>query len=404
MVNATSTDFSWYRRAQDCIAQGALTNSKRPECFVLGAYPTHLKRGEGCHVYDTTGKRYIDYITGLGSNLFGYGNSYIHESVANAFKTGSALSLSSDLEIYFAEKVKEFFPWITHIKILKTGTESTLAALRIARAYTGRNLILSEGYHGWSDEFTSLNPPALGVPGTYTIEKLHKESRLDKAAAVIVEPVMTDDGPERIAWLRDLRRRCNASGALLIFDEVITGLRYLGHGVSNCHGIEPDLICLGKAIGGGMPLAVVGGKTHIMNCGEYFVSSTFAGERVSLAAGLKALELLQTNHKYSINDLWREGTKFLLGFNRMWPEMIRIEGYATRGTFKGSDTAKALLWQEACKAGILFGSSWFFNFSHPEQTEIVLNTLSDIMVRIKHGNVKLEGTLPTSPFAAKVRG
>jgi glutamate-1-semialdehyde 2,1-aminomutase len=334
MAKPHSIDFSWHRRAQDSIAQGSLTNSKRPECFVKGIYPTHLKRGHGAHVWDMHGNKYVDFICGLGSNLIGYANTEITDEIYKTSRDGLALSLGSDLEIFAAEKVKEIFPFMDLVKFLKTGTEACMAAVRIARAKTERPVILSEGYHGWSDGFVSLTPPAVGV-GFNEFLPLKKDYSLSQnIAAVIVEPIMTDASETRIEWLKDLRQRCTKSGTLLIFDEIITGFRYLKHGVGIYHGIEPDIMCLGKAMGGGMPIACVAGKKEIMNCGEYFVSSTFAGERASLGASIKFMQLLQT--KYKIDELWAAGDKFIQTFNTFHPQ-LKLEGYPTRAVFKGDE-------------------------------------------------------------------
>lgn len=390
-------------RARTAIAHGALTNSKRPECFVKGVYPTHLARGRGCHVWDMPGKTYIDFICGLGTNLLGYSNPEISGAMSQQLSKGTLLSLSTDLEVIAAEKVKELVPWVERIRFLKTGTDACNAALRIARTRTGRSEVLSEGYHGWGDEFVSLTPPALGVVGEYPIRKLVNLDQISQnTAAVIVEPIITDCSRERIEWLKGLREKCTKQGALLIFDEVITGLRFPKFSVSAYYNIKPDLICLGKAIGGGMPLSVVAGKESVMECGEYFVSSTFAGETLSLAAAIKTMTLLQT--KYSLEHLWEKGARFLEQFNSIASELIQIEGYPTRGVFKGDPLVKALFWQESCLAGVLFGPSWFFNFNHIDHIDSVINTSKDILTRIKTGSVQLKGELPTSPFAQRVRG
>lgn len=396
------TNTTWQNRAELAIAQGALTNSKRPECLVRGVYPTHLTKGEGAMVWDTNNKRYVDFICGLGSNLLGHGHHEVSGVMFERAIQGATLSLGSTIEVLTAEKVKEIFPFIDLVKFLKTGSDACTAALRIARAFTKRGRVLSADYHGWHDEFVSLTPPALGVYGAHPIEKLGAlEDIEDDVAAVIVEPVSTDNSPKRLEWLKRLRAQCDKTGALLIFDEVITGFRFPKLSVSNFYGITPDLICLGKAMGNGMPISVVGGKRGVMNCGEYFVSSTFAGETVSLAAALKTMTLLQT--KLSVDHLWETGKQFLAAFNSIYPEKLKIEGYPTRGVFRGDEMVRALFFQEACKAGLLFGPSFFFNFAHIPLTSSVLNTCQDILTRIKTGSVRLEGDLPTTPFAQKVR-
>ena len=221
-------------------------------------------------------------------------------------------------------------------------------------------------------------------------------------AGVIVEPIILDGSKDRIEWLKALRQKCDESGALLIFDEVITGFRFEKYCVSRFWGITPDLICLGKAMGNGMPISVVGGRAAVMDCGEWFVSSTFAGETLSLAAALKTMTLLQSG-KYDIGHLWEKGWRFMTLFNAMWPDKLRIDGYATRGAFKGDELVKALFWQEMCRAGVIFGPSWFFNFPHIDVMDEVLSTSQDVLTRIKTGSVKLTGDMPTTPFAAKMR-
>ncbi len=402
-----STDFKWHRRAQDCVAQGALTNSKRPECHVLGAYPTHLARGHGAKVWDHAGKSYLDFICGLGTNILGYGHERVASAISDSLRHGYSLSLGTHHEIEAAEKVKELFPFVDAVKFLKTGSEACSAAIRIARAATGRHWILSEAYHGWHDEFVSLTPPANGIPCQETYPRAIDHFRfLDQigsdTAAVIVEPVVTDCSPGRRQYLQDLRKVCTRHGAMLIFDEVITGFRWPRFSVASNWGITPDLIVLGKAIANGMPLAAVGGKYATMNTpNEYFVSSTYAGETLSLIAAKMTMTLLQT--KYDLAHLWEQGQAFLDGFNRLAPGLVWIEGYPTRGAFKGDPLPRALFFQEAVKAGLLFGPSWFFNFPLAEESHGVLDICRDILGRLKRGEIKLQGELPRVAFAEKAR-
>ncbi len=396
------TDFSWHRRAQDAIAQSYLTNSKRPESLVKGVYPTHVSKGQGCFLYDHKGKKYLDFITGLGTNLLGYANPKVTAAVCAQALNGASHSLATHLEVEAAEKLKELFTFVDCVKWAKTGSDACSAALRIARAATGRSWVLSEGYHGTDDAFVSLSPPALGVPKDQKISKLADGGvQWGAVAAVIVEPIMTDMSEARVSWLRELRETCTKHGALLIFDEIITGFRFPKFSASAYFGITPDLICLGKAIANGMPLACVGGKYAVMNCGEYFISSTYAGEALSLAAAKEVMTLLQKNH--DLDWLWSNGKRFLDEFNGLYPEMITIEGYPTRGAFKGDLLTRALFFQEACKAGMLFGPSWWFNFAMVDEARNAMGSISAILARIKRGEVKLEGELPASPFAQKMR-
>lgn len=398
------TDFSLHRRAERCIAQTYLTNSKRPESLIKGVYPTHLKKGRGCFVWDHQGKKYLDFITGLGTNLFGYANETINSAVISAMVDGNLFSLGSEHEIAAAEKLKELFPFVDCFKFLKTGSEATSAAVKIARAATKRTKVLSDGYHGHADGFVSLTPPALGVPNHVNmIESLNGSYRenYEDIAAIIIEPIITDLSPKRIQWLRDLREDCTRDGCLLIFDEIITGFRFPKYSVAEYLGITPDLICLGKAMANGYPLAAVGGKYAVMNCAEYFVSSTYAGCIDALVACKKVCELLQKT--YNINDLWSRGMDFLKQFNAVWPDAIIIEGYPTRGIFKGDVNVRNLFLQECCFAGILVGTSPWLNFPLAKEAATALDTMRDILHKIKKGEVQLIGEPPTSPFSQQVR-
>ncbi len=397
MVSNQSTDFDWshHLRAQDCIAQGYLTNSKRPESHIKGVYPTHVSRGQGCYLWDQKGKKYIDFICGLGTNLIGYGNETVANAVHQAARKGPSLSFATHYELDLAEQLKSFFPFIDVVRFVKTGTEACHAAIRVARAFTGQDAVVSEGYHGWTDEFVGLTPPAIGVPKTTHMAKVISYDHNSPIA--IAEPVSTQFSPARKAELETLRK----STKCLVFDEIITGFRFKDYSVSKHWGVTPDIICLGKAIANGFPLAVIAGKKAVLNCDEYFVSGTYCGDLCSLVAASTTLKLIRT--KYNLDDLWRAGQRWMDEFNSFWPEKISIEGYPTRGIFKGDDLTKALLFQECCDAGILFGPSWFFNFPLMEHGFNCLKTVEEILKKIRFGQVKLRGEMPRSPFAQRVR-
>ncbi|MHA2248543.1 MAG: aminotransferase class III-fold pyridoxal phosphate-dependent enzyme, partial [Candidatus Hodarchaeales archaeon] len=319
-------------RARNSIAQGALTNSKRPESHLIGLYPTHIKSAQKAHIWDLEDVRYLDYMGGLGCNLFGYGNDQVNQEVLKYLWHGGSHSLPTYHEVEAAEAVKEMIPFIDRVKFLKTGSEACSAAIRIARAATGRPIVLSKGYHGWSDEFVSLTNPATGVSNCPDIFELGDgDSLFDPSdiACIIVEPVCTDDSEANVEWLKALRQRCDETGALLIFDEVITGLRYKNYAVCNNYGVLPDLVILGKALGNGFPIACVGGKAEVMDS-DYFVSSTYAGEIFSLVAAKKCIELVMHDYRYDLEWLWEQGKSFMETFNNN-PSTVRIEGYPTRG-------------------------------------------------------------------------
>lgn len=390
------------QRASDIIAHGALTNSKRPSCFVEGVYPTHVVRGQGCFLWDDRGKRFIDFAGALGTNLLGYAKREITQAVRLRIDQGSLFSLSSTAEVEFGELVANYLPFVERIKVLKSGSEGCSAAVRIARAFTGRDLILSSGYHGWHDEFTSLTPPANGVPrvqniGMPTIAEISTPDTTDlySAAAVIIEPVDLDYSPERVQWLKDLRDKCTKVGALLIFDETITGLRFPGLSVAKWSGVYPDLIVMGKALGNGLPISIVGGKADVMNC-DYFVSSTFAGDLLPMAAATAVLPLATER----IDMMWTIADKFKTTFNEICTGLVWLEGYPTRSVLRAKDDlTKALFMQETCKAGLLFGSSFFWCEPHAQEIHFVQDIVTKVIAKIKNGECRLEGEMPRKPFA-----
>lgn len=394
--------FEHYRAAHECIAQGSLTNSKRVECLIKGVTPTHVTHGQGAFVYGPDGKRYMDFICALGTNLLGYANPYIVGAIQAQLYKGWLYSLGSTLEIEAAQKIREISPFVKKVRFLKSGTEACMAAVRISCAHTGRRKVLSEGYHGWSDGFVSLTPPAVGVADQPYFCKLTDLKQIDDSiACVIIEPIVTENTPERLKWIDDLMAACKKTGTLVIFDEIITGLRWKKWTFANDSGRSPDIIVMGKAAAAGLPLGIVGLGPGIGDGSEWFVSGSYAGELLSLVAMMKTLECLR--NVYRIDDLWREGQNFLDKFNKLWPDKIWIQGYPTRGVFKGDAHTIALFWQEAAKAGMLFGPSWWYNFAHLDHTHTIESSVKDIVNRIKNGQVKLEGEMPITPFAQKVR-
>ena len=394
--------FDWYRRANASIAQGCLTNSKRVETFIKGVTPTHVTHGEGPYLYGIDKKKYIDFCCANGTQIFGYGHPAITQSIHNQLARGFLYSLGSTTEVEAAELVKNYVPFVKKVRFLKNGSDACEAAVRIAMAHTGRGRVLSSGYHGFNSQFVSLTPPALGIPKQTHIESFTSFDQIKTdVACVIIEPIVTDHSQRRIEWLQQVVEKCRKNGVLVIFDEIITGFRWPRYSFSAWSGIHPDIICLGKAAGGGLPLSIVGLADGVGDNKPWFVSSTAAGELLSLAVMKKTFELMQ--NKYRLDDLWQDGQHFLDQFNAIAPDLIKIDGYPTRGIFVADPYIKALFFQETHKAGILFGPSWFYGFQHRDLREPVISACRDILLKIKTGAVRLEGEMPSSPFAQKQR-
>lgn len=397
--------FDLWHRQQNTIAQGALTNSKHPKMHVFGTYPTHCDalRNYDCYLVGEDGKKYIDFICGLGTNLLGYGNDHIARYVAPYLRHAQSPSLPTVLEIQAVEELRTMLPMAERVKWLKSGTDACNASVKIARAYTGRKLILSEAYHGWGSEFTSLTPPAHGCIPSEWMQPLADRKSFKDVAAVIIEPVITDWSDERRKWLYWLSEQTRKDGCLLIFDEIITAFRFKEYFVFRWLNIEPDMVLVGKCIANGFSLSGVVGRREIMDS-DYFVSTTFAGETTALAAAIKTMNMMRTNTDFDLKKLWDNGADFIEQFNAIWPEGLTIEGYPTRGVFKGSPIAKALFFQEMALSGVLFCSTWFYNHHLCAHKKEVINLAKHVLDKIRLGSVKLKGEMPQSPFAMKVRG
>jgi glutamate-1-semialdehyde aminotransferase len=395
---------NYKNRAEKSVGQGTTTNSKHWNSHVKGVYPTHIKGSTGPYLIDCNNKKYLDFICGLGTNLLGYGHPLVENAVSEYRHQGKSPSLPHILEVEVAEQLKQMFPWVERWKFLKTGSEACSAAVRMARAFNKKVFVTSEGYHGWHDMFTSLTPPAKGVDGMHAIMKeefsdMHHASH----SSSIIEPVQLDHSLFRIKRLHEMREHCNKNNIALIHDEIITGFRYLSHSVSKHHDVLPDLVVIGKAIANGYPLAAVGGSAEILD-NDYFVSSTFAGEVSSLAACKAVMDIIRTKPEYKVDNLWNEGSRFLEEFNDYSMALdFQIFGYPTRGVFTGNEENIALFFQECCKAGILFGKSFFLSFAHIPTLSNTLKSCKDILIKMQNRKPKLIGELPQSPFSMRAR-
>lgn len=389
------------------IAHGALTNSKRASQFVEGVYPTFFSKGYQAFAYDLDGEKYLDFLCALGSSLFGYANHDITEAMIKACRRAPSLSLGTPSEAYFAMKFQQKFPHCEKIRILKSGSEGCSAAVRIAKTYNDtRNIVLSEGYHGWHDRFTYLTEPAYGVPQITDIKRLDSSSfdfsSLDECnvSAVIIEPVDLDVSSKRRQFLERLREACTKTDTVLIYDETITAYRFPSYSVAQYWGIEPDICVQGKALANGMPISVVGGRAKYMD-GDYFVSSTFAGEQVTLAAAIECTKLI--SNYYHPDRLWEAGSEFTEKMNFVLkPVGIEMFGYPTRGSFRGNANVKALFCQEMCKAGVFFHpNTWFYNLDLHRYHDQVTGLAKTVVRKIVDGDYRMEGSLPQNPYLRK---
>ncbi len=398
MTRVKNPDKSWIERSKNSLAQGFPgTNSKRWSQYVQNVYPSHTNGfGSGPYLEDAWGNKYIDFICGLGAVSLGYSNQAVIDEVIRQARKGASHSFPTTLEVEVAEHLSGTIPQMQKVRFLKTGNEAAMASIRIARAVTGRSEILCRGYHGHGDVFVSLTEPALGVTDKFDIRLLTENEITTKTAAVIMEALELEFTDEWQTYIRGIRQKCRDVGALFIADEIVTGFRVPNWTVSQLWSLDPDLMLLGKGMANGFPLSAVGGRKEIMDHCEYFISSTFSGDAVSLAACRATLDELQ---KRDFKDLMFYGSRLQKKLNDLHPE-IRFQGYGTRCMLNVTNPTTALFMQEMCKAGVLFGKAHFFNFSHLESNieEMVTSTAESVVFRIKQGTVKLEGIAAMETF------
>lgn len=299
-------------------------NSPVRACGNVGRTPLFIESAKGSKVYDEDGNEFIDYVCSWGPNILGHCNPAVISAVTEACGRGLTFGACHKGEIQLAKLIQKHFPSMEMLRLVNSGTEAVMSAIRAARGYTGRDKIVKfEGcYHGHSDGLlvsagsgllTNAIPSSAGVPEGYTentllakyndtdsVEKLFLSNK-GKIAAVIVEPCAANMGvvnPDK-GFLEFLRKITEDNGAVLIFDEVITGFRLSLGGAQKFYGITPDLTTLGKIVGGGMPLAVYGGKREIMECvaplGSVYQAGTLSGNPVAVAAGISTIEQLEAN-------------------------------------------------------------------------------------------------------------
>lgn len=318
-----------FERASAVIPGGV--NSPVRACRSVGQDPVFIARGEGCRLTDADGNTYIDMISSWGPLILGHAHPAVMDAARSAIAAGSTFGAPTELEVRFAEAICRAVPSVAKVRAVSSGTEATMSALRLARGFTGRDLIIKAdgGYHGHADFLlvaAGSGAATLGIPGSKGVPAgVARDTLLvpyndldaveqtlsahkDQVAAIIIEPIAGNMGvvPPADGYLQGLRELTRTHGALLIFDEVITGFRASLGGAQAHYGVEPDLTCLGKIIGGGFPAAAFGGRADIMDAlapdGEVYQAGTLSGNPVAVAAGLKTMELLSEPGVYQRLD------------------------------------------------------------------------------------------------------
>lgn len=375
-------------RALKTIPLGSQTFSKSKTQYPYGVSPYFIVKGQGSHVWDVDDNEYIDFINSLAAVTLGYNDPDVTAAVRAQLEDGIIFSLSHPIEMQVAEKIVEMVPCAEMVRFGKNGSDATSGAIRVSRAYTGRDHVAVCGYHGWQDWYIGSTARNKGVPKatrdlthTFTYNDIESLNKIfnefpDEVAAVILEPMNTTEPKE--CFLEKVKELTHKNGAVLVFDETITGFRYSNGGAQEYFGVTPDLATFGKGLANGYPVSAVAGKADIMHqMEEVFFSFTFGGETLSLAAALATMTKLQ--QKPVIEMIRSQGKKVLKGVQGLIQQhevghIISVSGHPSWTFLNMKDEAPYSMWeiktlflQEMFARGILTFGTHNLSYSHSDE-------------------------------------
>jgi glutamate-1-semialdehyde aminotransferase len=404
-----------YIKAKKLIPGGTQLLSKRPEMFLPGGWPAYYSRAKGCNVWDLDGIEYIDVsYMGIGANVLGYADDDVNEAAKDAIDRSSMCTLNAPEEVELATVLIEMNPWANEVRYAKTGGEAMAIAVRIARAFTGKDKILFCGYHGWSDWYLAanlsedsaldghllkgLNPKGVprGLTGTSipfnynNIEefKFLVKKHIGEIAAIVMEPIR-NNYPEN-CFLEEIRKITEDVNIPLIFDEITSGFRLNCGGAHRILNVAPDIAVFGKAISNGFPMAAIVGKRDIMEASqESFISSTYWTDRIGLAASIACIRKFKEKsvekHLDYIGQLVKDG----------WERCAEIAGIDVcvsginplahfEFVYNNKLELKTLFTQEMLKRGYLATTAFYVSFAHSEEIiKKYLDNVEDVFMQIK---------------------
>jgi len=390
-------------RALQSIPLASQTFSKSLTQYPRGVSPFFIERGNGSRVIDIDGNEYIDFVNSLAAVTLGYCDKDIDKAVQEQMKSGVIFSLPHTLELQVAEKLIEIIPCAEKVRFAKNGTDATSAAVRIARAYTGKEHIAVCGYHGWQDWYIGSTDRDLGVPIcvkelTHKFEyndlkSLERLFQKQEFACVIMEP-MNIEYPDN-NFLQKVKRLTHKYSALLIFDETITGFRFSLGGAQEFFNVIPDMATFGKGMGNGFPLSAVVGTNNVMQKVEdIFFSGTFGGETLSLAAANAVIDKYKKNHV--IKHFYETGTYLLMKLDKLIEDEKLGDIFSTSGHPSWSFLhikeqekynifeIKTFFMQESLKLGVITLGSHNLSFSHTRKDiDILIEVYSKVLPMIK---------------------
>ena len=397
-----------WKKARNIIPGGNMLLSKNPEMFLPNYWPTYFSKAKGCKVWDIDNREYIDMsVMGVGTNILGYGHPEIDESVLKTVKNGNMSTLNCPEEVFLAEKLIKIHSWADMVRFARTGGEASAIAVRIARAYSGKDKIAVCGYHGWHDWYLSANLgdnkklnnhllpglDALGVPqklkDTVFPFEYNNYDQLENLVnsndiGVIKMEVQRGTSPKN-NFLKKIRSLANKKGILLIFDECTSGFRENLGGLHKKYKIEPDIAIFGKAMGNGYAITAVIGRKEVMQKAEStFISSTFWTERIGPTAAIKTLEIMERE------ESWKKITNIGLEIKSRWKKLaerhelkLSLSGLSALPSFsiegKNQLAYKTLITQEMLSEGYLAGNSVYVSVEHKPK---VLNNYFQVLDKV----------------------
>lgn len=392
-------------RAEKVIPLGSQTFSKSRTQFPVGTSPLYLERGDGCRVWDVDGNEYVDFISSLCAVTLGYQDPDVTAAVREQLDSGVILSLPHRLETEVAELICEMVPCAEKVRFGKNGSDATSGAVRIARAFTGRDHVAVCGYHGWQDWYIGSTMRNRGVPQA-TRELTHGfmyndlaslealfETHKGEFAAVVMEPMNVEWPAE--GFLQGVREICTREGVVLVFDETITGFRYANGGAQEYFGVTPDLATFGKGLANGFPISAIAGRSDIMRLmEEVFFSFTFGGEMLSLAAAKATMEKLR--REPVLETIAKHGTMLLNNLpgriaTHDLSAVLDIKGHPSWTFLTIQDQPNADAWaiktlfmQEMHQRGVLSFGTHNLSFAHGSgEIELLLEAYDSFLATLR---------------------
>ena len=373
-----------FQEALKLIPWGTQTNAKRPYPFFDEVMPKFIERGKGCRIWDMEGKEYIDYRLALGPVTLGYCYDEVNDAVRAQMQKGVLFSMASPIELELAQLLHEVVPNAEMCRFMKTGEDANLCNIRIARAYTKRDMIIVSGYHGYPDWFATEDSPNNGVPAIIKdyvkiapwgnlemAEKLIRQYNEQLACVIAVPYDLNEDTSGD--YIRHLRKLTKEYGILLVLDEVLTGFRLALGGAQEYYNVDADLASYAKAIANGYPISTFLGKRQYMEqLNKFKLTTTYAGETLSIAAAIATIKIMKREKVHE--HIWAMGRRLMEGFNRIAKE-CGVDAYAAGlppAPFLKFNTPDAdlnarleFLWfRELFRESLFVILRWFISYSH----------------------------------------